>query len=67
MVKEEHPEAVDNYLVPMLPSWMGCFKEVLEKSDFSSGDLAIPNELLKVICGFFTMKGLLTTNWCNTN
>ncbi|KAL2916357.1 hypothetical protein HK105_204113 [Polyrhizophydium stewartii] len=46
MVKEEHPDAVTNYLVPLLAMWMDAFKAVLA-ADYSVALLPIKNEVIR--------------------
>ncbi|KAJ3272055.1 Importin 9 [Terramyces sp. JEL0728] len=45
MVKEEHPEAVPNYLEPFITVWVGTFTQILKESD----NIQIKNQVLLII------------------
>lgn len=48
MIKEEHPEAIVNYLEPMLPSWMSAFKSVLGNPHVPPEEVSLRHEVLRV-------------------
>ena len=51
MIKEEHPEAVENYLFPILPSWMEAFKRTLSNGspNPTSEEIPLRNEVLRTL------------------
>jgi hypothetical protein len=49
MIKEEHPEAVEQYLIPVLPHWLSSFKENLENFQFQNNELLVTSEVLKTL------------------
>ncbi|KAI8921286.1 armadillo-type protein [Powellomyces hirtus] len=50
MVSDQHPQAVANYLDPVLPMWMDTFQQILAHPDTPAEALPVKHEVLRTLC-----------------